>query len=324
MGSQFVSGKFKHFVKSHGINHVMSDPYRQRMNGKAEAGVKQIKLLLKKSKASNSNPYMALLEYNNTPRQCNGLSPAQMMFGRPTRALLPQLPKSVHNCKHDKLIKHNAKVKVQYDKRSHDLLPLLVNQNVYFQHPTKKGWYKGTISGIVASRSYLIKCSTIGIVYRRNRVHIRPDNSNVNSSIDEFVDNSNDGFKYDDIYNNLLNNDNNTHSHTVDNDNRNLIDNNSINDYSSYLYDDCGNDVALPIVQSQVFTNGNINNGSDSNLIPSRNGNDLNEISSDSALNHSSDIAIDNGITSNNNTPVSRSTRTRRRPGWHASYTDDY
>ena len=82
------------------------------MNGKVESDVKQIKNLLKQSKASNAGPYMALLEYNNKPKQSNCLSPTQIMFGRTTRVVVPQLIKFQRNHNFDKLEKRNKAVKL--------------------------------------------------------------------------------------------------------------------------------------------------------------------------------------------------------------------
>ena len=134
---------------------------------------------------------MAVLEYNNTPRQCNGLSPAQMMFGRSTRGLLPQLSKPLKNsCNHDLLLKNNERVKKQYDKKAHHLSALSVNQPVFFQHPMKKGWFRGIVVQSVGARSYIVKCADSDQCYQRNRVHIRPDKANSINSDNAVVSHS--------------------------------------------------------------------------------------------------------------------------------------
>ena len=325
MGSQFSSDRFEKFIKLHNITHHFSDPYRQRMNGKAEAGVKQMKLLLKKSKASNTNPFMALLEYNNTPRQNNGLSPAQMMFGRPTRALLPQLCKPSQNFRHNEISDHNAKVKSQYDKHAHKLSPLFVGQKVFFQNPGKKGWNKGVITDIVGSRSYHVECICSGAVYRRNRVHIRPDNSVLNTSP---VYDNNDG----DFNDYLVNNENqmNKNSSCINEFSNSNID---IHNYDSYLYDNCF-DTDDNVLLSHEFVNSNVpsilesvessaepivsmesNDSSDDSTVASstdRSLNPLDNVEPDS----SSDIEITDSL----NAPT-RSSRSRRAPGWLNDYT---
>ena len=46
-GSQFISSEFKTFAKHWGIKHVTSSPLHHQSNGKAEAAVKTIKLMMK-------------------------------------------------------------------------------------------------------------------------------------------------------------------------------------------------------------------------------------------------------------------------------------
>ncbi|CAB4039220.1 Retrovirus-related Pol poly [Paramuricea clavata] len=90
-GSQFISSEFKTFTKHWGIKHVTSSPLHHQSNGKAEAAVKTIKLMMKKSLRDNTDQYEALLELRNTPRQGTGQSPAKMMFGRATQSFLPAI-----------------------------------------------------------------------------------------------------------------------------------------------------------------------------------------------------------------------------------------
>ena len=47
------------------------------------------KNLQKKSKKTNSDPYIAILEYGNTPIEGINSSPTQMLMGRRTLTLLP-------------------------------------------------------------------------------------------------------------------------------------------------------------------------------------------------------------------------------------------
>ena len=63
----------------------MSAPYHSRSNGKAEAAVKIAKRLLKRSQ----DPYLALLEWRNTPTVDLDTSPCQRLMGRRTRSVVP-------------------------------------------------------------------------------------------------------------------------------------------------------------------------------------------------------------------------------------------
>lgn len=48
-----------------------------------------MKSLLKKTHKKGGDPYEAMLEQKNTPRQDTGCGPAEMMFNRRTRSFLP-------------------------------------------------------------------------------------------------------------------------------------------------------------------------------------------------------------------------------------------
>jgi hypothetical protein len=84
-GPQFVSAEFSAFGRNWEFKHTTSSPGHQQSNGKAEAAVKIIKRILRRS----SDPYLALLEYRNTPTADMSTSPTERMFGRSTRSILP-------------------------------------------------------------------------------------------------------------------------------------------------------------------------------------------------------------------------------------------
>ncbi|GFS21254.1 Pol polyprotein [Elysia marginata] len=91
-GPQFTAEKFQQFAKRWNILHKTSSPGHPQSNGRAEAAVKIIKTLMKRATNAETDPYEGLLELRNTPRQDVGLSPAQIMFGRSTRSMLPSRP----------------------------------------------------------------------------------------------------------------------------------------------------------------------------------------------------------------------------------------
>lgn len=81
-GPQIVSREFELFLERWKIIHVTSSPVHQQSNGKAEAAVKIIKSLMRKTMKDGRDQFEALLELRNTPRQDTGLSPTEMIFGR--------------------------------------------------------------------------------------------------------------------------------------------------------------------------------------------------------------------------------------------------
>ena len=171
-GSQFASKEFERFIKHWGIFHVMSSPGHQSANGKAESAVKIIKSMMIKTVKDRQDQNEALLELRNTQRQGSNLSPAEIMFGRHTRSMLPEmnLRKSIHR---KKIASRKQAIKKSYDKRSRDLPELEKGQTVFYEHKKGEMWRKGIVYDKLDFRTYLIK-NQDGAVYRHNRIHIRP------------------------------------------------------------------------------------------------------------------------------------------------------
>ena len=85
----FNSYLFKQFCQSNDIELVTSSPHYPKSNGAAERAVQTAKNIIKKCKENNSTLWQALLEQRNTPIKGLDLSPAEMLFNRKTRTLLP-------------------------------------------------------------------------------------------------------------------------------------------------------------------------------------------------------------------------------------------
>jgi transposase InsO family protein len=96
-GRQFDSQEFREFLSQWKIQAAPSSPEYPQSNGHAESGVKSMKYLISKLhvKGDIRGPtfFSAYLEYLNTPKM-HGRSPAQLVFGRPTRT--GQVP--LHPC----------------------------------------------------------------------------------------------------------------------------------------------------------------------------------------------------------------------------------
>ncbi|XP_036340441.1 uncharacterized protein K02A2.6-like [Rhagoletis pomonella] len=87
-GTNFMNSEFRKFADKWEFNHQTSSPHHQQANGKAEAAVKIAKHLLKKTLATNSDFYKALLIWRNTPNNI-GSSPAKRLFCRWLRCDIP-------------------------------------------------------------------------------------------------------------------------------------------------------------------------------------------------------------------------------------------
>ena len=149
-GPRFTSQEFNSFMTSWGISHHTSSPMHQRANGKAESAVKIMKSLLIKTYKDGGDPYEAILEQRNTPRQDTALSPAEMMFNRKTRSFLPSLSSKPKNT----LVKgkrdaRKRSVKTYHDRKSRKLSVIEIGQSVFYQHTEGQNWRWGKVTGIL-------------------------------------------------------------------------------------------------------------------------------------------------------------------------------
>ena len=84
-----MSHEFTEFARKWGFNHLPCSPQHSNANGKVESAVTTVKRLLRTSKESKQDPYLAILYHRNTPSQGIDRSPAQRMLGRRTKTLIP-------------------------------------------------------------------------------------------------------------------------------------------------------------------------------------------------------------------------------------------
>ncbi|UYV69068.1 K02A2.6-like [Cordylochernes scorpioides] len=86
-GPQFrpsTTSAFTKFASEVGFRHITSSPKHPQSNDQAEAAVKIVKNLMK----NNKDPVLARMEYRARPL-ANGLSPAELLFGRIIRTVVP-------------------------------------------------------------------------------------------------------------------------------------------------------------------------------------------------------------------------------------------
>ena len=178
-GPQFASYEFSQFCKEWGITHTTSAPHYPQSNGKAEAPVKTIKTLLLKAADSKEDPYIGLLNIRNTPQQDINVSPAQRLFGRRTRTLLPITKRLLDETTSRNLIKASLREKQKkqrssYNRHATDLPKLHPGMAVRVQ-PTEKGqkkWKRAVVKEQLKHRKYLIEYLN-GDTVVRNRLHLK-------------------------------------------------------------------------------------------------------------------------------------------------------
>ncbi|XP_045445826.1 uncharacterized protein K02A2.6-like [Melitaea cinxia] len=187
-GPRFNSAEFKSFLYSWDIEHIMTSPYHPKSNGQAESSVKIMKNLLKKCLESNTDPYMALLQYRNTPK-ANFPSPAQLLMSRNLRMHIPITNKKLKpkivtfNEYKNNFEKNRARSKIYYDRNKKQLPLLQPGDYITFKKMPNSDWLPGkVIKRLDCQRSYIIEDAE-GKRYRRNRFLIK---FNCNDSCHKF------------------------------------------------------------------------------------------------------------------------------------------
>lgn len=176
-GPPFNSSKMIEFSKNWNFNLVTSSPYCPQSNGMAERAIQTIKKLLKKCQATNSDPYMALLNLRSAPNNF-GYSPAQVLMSRRLRCKLPVInerlkPRTIDSKAYCKDLTNASKNCGKHNKASN----INPNKPIYFKRAPDDLWYPGSIlSSLSQPRSYLVS-DTQGRTYRRNSKHIMQNRS---------------------------------------------------------------------------------------------------------------------------------------------------
>ena len=157
------------------VEHITSNPYFPQSNGLAEKTVGIAKMMLVKAKDIN----LALLEYKNTPSVGNKYTPAQLMFNRNLRSILPNTEqylttvqvdvKDVHKCKQA----GQARQAYYYNRGAKPLKQLEQGAKVQVYKHDKKEWMPAQIVDThdETPRSYIVQLENGGQC-RRNRKDI--------------------------------------------------------------------------------------------------------------------------------------------------------
>lgn len=195
-GPQFFCANFTQFAKDYQFEHRTTSPYHAQSNGMAEKSVQTVKNLIKKALHDRKDPYLALLEYRNTPHTDNIGSPAQRLMGRRTKTLIPTTekllqPKTISPTVVQKELKHRkALQKYYYNQHAKPLAKLSVGENVLMQVKDGK-WSPAKVTGISHNtpRSYFITTPQ-GQCYRRNRKYLRKDTGKGDNhvNVDDYMD----------------------------------------------------------------------------------------------------------------------------------------
>ena len=164
--------RFVAWLKQVGCKSELASAYNPASNGLAEAGVKNVKNLLKKCLDGKECFETALAEFRIAPRD-DGYSPAELFYKRQVRGLLPELPKKLNIEEAEKARDKAQEAYTAQRQTRSTSKPLSLNQKVWLQDQQTKRW---TIDGIIKSirdggKSYVVE--TDGGAYLRNRRYIK-------------------------------------------------------------------------------------------------------------------------------------------------------
>lgn len=199
-GPQFTNSQFQKFLEDWEITHKTSSPRFPQSNGFIERQVQIMKKLMKKAHYDQKDLYMALLEYRNTPLNKGMPSPAELLFGRKIKGIVPVNDKLLTPYYRFKFYDKQLKIKqneqkAYFDQRARNLHENLKKNDIVVVQNEMKEWEPGKIldKNSYRPRSYNIRLKNNENVISRNRKHIKKIDR------DNFVTN-------DDLFNELLDN----------------------------------------------------------------------------------------------------------------------
>ena len=191
-GPEYTAAATQRFMKDWGVHHRQSSAYFAHSNQRAESGVKSAKRMLREN-VSNTGTLdtdkfrRALLNHRNTPDRDTGVSPAQIVFGRPIRDFIPIKP-GLYQPRQEWILTRErrelalARRHVVQERRltehTKTLPKLKVSDVVMIQnqsgpHPLK--WDRsGMVVEVLPFDQYKVKMDGSGRLSLRNRKFLRP------------------------------------------------------------------------------------------------------------------------------------------------------
>ena len=184
-GSVFTSSEFTNFVKRNGIRHVTSSPYHPSSNGLAERAVQTMKEGLRKLTNGSVETKLSrfLFKYRLTPQTVTGVSPAEMMFGRPLHSQLdllqPDIQAKVQGRQEQQKLRHDQRARSREFKCGD-----LVHVRNFSQGPM---WIPGVVIRVRGPVSYTVELAN-GEQKCRHVDHLRPRVETAEESVPDWAD----------------------------------------------------------------------------------------------------------------------------------------
>lgn len=172
----FSSRDFHAFAREWGFVVTTSSPRYPQSNGMSERAIQTVKKMLRKADEDHQDPYMALLEYRNTPVTGLSYSPAQLLMSRKLRDKLPTThellrPKVALRAR-EELTTTQARQKLYYDRGTKPLKTMTPDQMVRVRRD--RTWEPAVLVGPHGSPRSHVVTTPEGGIYRRNRRHLLP------------------------------------------------------------------------------------------------------------------------------------------------------
>ena len=172
-GPQFSAAPFSQFSKSCEFHHNTSSPHYPQSNGFIERQIQTVKRILTKT----DDPEKALLLWRTTPLEKNYPSPAELLYGRIIKTILPK-HQEYRNTTQDQLLNdRQMKAAKKYNTTTRRNKPDLNDgQKIFIRNPITSTWNPVTIlQKHTSPNSYLVDSEQHSTV-RRNLTDIRRDN----------------------------------------------------------------------------------------------------------------------------------------------------
>lgn len=175
--SPFNSAEFRNFAFGYEFLHTTSSPIYAQSNGRVENAIKTLKRLMTRAREEHADPFLALLEWRNTPSEQLGPSPVQIMFGRRTRTRLPSsnqlLDTPLSSPVQQALNRAKLRQAYYYNRNAKERTPLSVGQPVRIKHSNDEpDWRPAEIVDVLPYRSYKVRMED-GSTRRRTSRHLR-------------------------------------------------------------------------------------------------------------------------------------------------------
>ncbi|GFX59108.1 uncharacterized protein K02A2.6 [Trichonephila clavipes] len=180
-GPQYNSNLMMNFFREWGIKHHVTLPHFPRVNGQIERAVQIVKSSVTKAAEEGKDLYVVLLDYRIQPAK-DMPSPAELLMGRKLRTFLTSHPGQLKPTfdveRAREALRKRQIIQNKYANKQATVLPVQPqNAKVWFKHKMKEPWKQKTIIQVGPQpRSYIIKGEDGG-VFRRNRFHIRQNNT---------------------------------------------------------------------------------------------------------------------------------------------------